>query len=959
MELSKELADIEKKWQDYWASEHIFEPEIDRRKEAFYLQVAYPYPSGAMHIGHARTYTVADIVAKYNKLKGKNVLMPMGWHVSGTPVIAAVEALQRGDEKTIKVFHERARIPMEDFKFLTASPESFVDYMINKAKYGYKAGFKKLGLGIDWRRELKTIDPTYKRFIEWQYKKLYAKGYIVKKRYPVRYCPACKNPVGDHDLSEGEGLGIQEFTLLKFRLPDGTFLVAATLRPETVFGQTNLWIRPDIEYLKIKVGNEQWIASREFFEKYKHQNKEIEEAGRIKGSELIGKEALAPGIERNIPVLPASFCDPATGTGIVTSVPSDAPIDYVALRDLQQNEKLMKDFGLDIEKIKKIEPIPIINVPDYGELAALKITEQLGIKNQGDSEKLEEAKKIVYKLGFHKGIMNKNCGKYADMPVSKAKELVKKELIEQNKAAIFYELEGRVVCRCGTQCTVRVLEDQWFVKYSDPAWKKESKKTLARMRIVHESFRTQYENAFDWLEDKPCTRSKGLGTAFPWQKELVLEPLADSTIYMAYFTISHLIKNVPAEKLEEEVFDYIFLNKGNVEDIAKKYGIKASLLKEMRESFDYWYPLAYNVSALELIPNHMSFSIFQHTAIFPPNKRQKGTLNLGMVVLEGRKMSSSKGNVVLINDLCDSLGADFVRFFLMNIVEPWEELNWQQREIEKSFSRLRNFVETIFSIAESSKGKAKLNAMDAAERWFYNRLNERINEYNSAMENMELRRALQSISFQLMKDFAWYEKRKSRENKALNNYFVKNWVLCIAPFMPHIAEELWHRLGFKSSVFEQRIPEKLRVNKKISMGEELIAGVVDDINEIKRLADIAEPKKIVIYTASKWKWDLLKLLKKKLSAPNASDAIKIAMSEPKLRAKGAEAAGTAKKLSALFTRFQRIEPINEYAVLKSAKDFLSKQFGCEVVIQREDKANYDPKNKAKDAMPLKPAIYIE
>ncbi|MBW1936436.1 MAG: class I tRNA ligase family protein, partial [Deltaproteobacteria bacterium] len=174
---------MEEKWQKYWAEQKVFEPEIDKNKQAFYIQAAYPYPSGAMHIGHARTYTVSDIIAKYNMLKGKNVLMPMGWHVSGTPVIAAVEALQRGDEKTVKMFTERFHIPKEDLKYLTASPESFVEYMINKAKYGYKAGFKKLGLGIDWRRELKTIDEQYQRFIEWQYKKLYAKGYIRKGHY--------------------------------------------------------------------------------------------------------------------------------------------------------------------------------------------------------------------------------------------------------------------------------------------------------------------------------------------------------------------------------------------------------------------------------------------------------------------------------------------------------------------------------------------------------------------------------------------------------------------------------------------------------------------------------------------------------------------------------------------------------------------------------------------------------
>ncbi|MCX8190218.1 MAG: leucine--tRNA ligase [Candidatus Diapherotrites archaeon] len=949
---------IEQKWQKFWSSNKVFEPEIKKGKRPFYIQVAYPYPSGAMHIGHARTYTATDVAAKYKMLTGFNVLMPMGWHVSGTPVIAAVEALQKGNEKTIKIFHENARIPKEDFKYLTESPESFVDYMINKAKYGYKAGFKKLGLGIDWRRELKTIDPQYKRFIEWQYKTLASKGYIIKKAYPVRYCPQCKNPVGDHDLSEGEGLGIQEYTLLKFKLDENTYLIAATLRPETVFGQTNLWVRPDIEYAKVKVGAEQWIASKEFFDKYKEQVKDIEKVGTLNGSELVGRQVLAPGIERNIIVLPADFCDPATGTGIVTSVPSDAPIDYIALRELQQNQALAESFGLNYDLLTSIKPIPIIELEGYGNLSAVKICNDLGIKSQSDAEKLEEAKKTVYKLGFHKGIMNSNCNKYAGMQVNKAKELVKKELIEKNQAAIFYELEGKVVCRCGSQCVVRVLEDQWFVKYSDERWKEESKKTLSGMQIVPALFKINYEKVFEWLDDKPCTRSKGLGTNFPFQKELILEPLADSTIYMAYFTIANIIKQVPAEKLEPEVFDYIFLGKGRIAEISKKYGIKKSVLKEMHDSFKYWYPLAYNVSAIELIPNHMSFSIFQHTAIFPPNKRQKGTLNLGMVVLEGKKMSSSKGNVVLINDLCDSIGADFVRFFLMNIVEPWEELNWQQREIEKSFSKLNSFVELLFRNASKAK-KGKIKGLNLPEKWFYNRINERINEYVQAMEKMEFRRALQCISFQLLKDFNWYEHRKNKYNKQLMYYFLSNWAVCIAPFMPHLAEELWQKLGNRSSIFFARIPKKLKTDQKISAAESIVANIVDDLNEIKKLAKIDKPKKIYIYVCSEWKRNLFGLLKEKLQIPDQSSAIRIAMSDESIKAKGQYAVNIIKKLLAKWSELREMVPVDEMKILAASKDFLSGLFECDVIVQLEDKVEYDPKSKAKDAMPFKPAIYIE
>lgn len=953
------FSEIEQKWQSEWRHSHLFEPSTDANKKPFYIQVAYPYPSGAMHIGHARTYTVTDIVAKYHLLKGYNVLMPMGWHVSGTPVIASVEALKGGDEKTIKMFTETFKIPKKDLEQLK-SPETYVEYMVNKAEYGYKAGFNKLGLGIDWRRELKTIDPQYKKFIEWQYKKLYDKGYIKKGKYPVRYCPKDDNPVGDHDLLEGEGIGIQEFTILKFRLDDGKFVVAATLRPETVFGQTNLWLGSEVEYAIIKIGEEEWIGSKEFFEKLKEQKKGIEIIGTIKGSELVGKTALAPGIDRKIPILPSFFCDTRTGTGIVTSVPSDAPIDYIAMVDLQKDKELIKEFGLDEKMVLSLKVIPIIKTEEFGEESAVSIVEKLGIKNQFDP-KLEEAKKIVYKLGFHKGIMNKNCGKYAGMPVSEAKEQVKKELIEQGKADRFYELEGRVVCRCGTECVVRVLEDQWFVAYSDPEWKKESKKTLEKMRIVPELFRTQYENVFNWLDDKPCTRSKGLGTQFPWQREKIIEPLGDSTIYMAYFTISHLIKNIPAEKLNERVFDFIFLGKGRPEEIAKENGIDKRLLAEMHREFDYWYPLAYNTSAIELIPNHMSFSIFQHTAIFPLKKRQLGTLNLGMLVLEGKKMSSSKGNVILINDLCERIGADYVRFFLMNSVEPWEEMDWKQREIEKGIEKLNSFIESMKKKAAETRDSGELEEtkLDQAERWLLNSFHKRLNSYLDSMEKIMLRSALQEISFKLAKEIQWFERRKSRENKGLYLYIIENWVRCIAPFMPHIAEEIWrNKLKRKDSVFRASLPEKKKTDSKADSSELLIRTVVSDVRNIQRITGKTKLKRVKLFVASPWKWLVLDSIKG-IERPDFNLALREAMKNSEIKARGKEAVNVVKRLSGKIMELKSVERINESETLETAKDFLGREFGCRVEVVEEKNTEKEFKQRAASALPLKPAIFLE
>ena len=947
---------IRKKWQKEWEKDKVNEPEIDKSKEAFYIQVAYPYPSGAMHIGHARTYTITDVIQKYKRMKGYNTLMPMGWHVSGTPVIAGVELIKKRDPKTVKTMTEVFKIPEEDLKELE-TPEGFVNYFVDKAKTGYKAGFKTLGLGIDWRRELKTIDPQYKKFIQWQYRKLYEKGYVIKGKYPIRYCPHDKTAVGDHDLREGEGVGIQEFTLLKFKLDDGKILVAATLRPETVFGQTNLWINPDIEYSIAKVGNETWILSKEALEKLKYQKDKVEEIGSIKGTELLGKEVEAPGINRKIPILPSYFCNPKIGTGIVTSVPSDAPADYMGLVDLQKDEKIAKKYGLDWEAIKKIEIIPIIKTPKYGDTAAVKICKDMGIKNQFDTQKLEEAKKIVYKEGFHLGVMNENCGKYSGMKVEQAKDKIKKEMIEKGQADIFYELEGPVVCRCYTPVVVRVLDDQWFIKYSDSEWKKESKKTLSKMKIVPELYRQQYENVFDWLEDKPCTRSKGLGTPFPWDETKIIEPLGDSTIYMAYFTISHIIKTIDAEKLTDKVFDYIFLNKGSSDEIAKETGIPKEKLEAMNQNFNYWYPLAFNVSATELIPNHMSFSIFHHTAIFPENKRQKGTLNLGMLIIEGQKMSSSKGNVVLIEDISKNIGVDMVRFFLMNFNEPWQEVDWKPKDVESGVKILENFLEKILEKAKEVKGASLLSdaELSRADRWILSRVNSHLEKANAAIENYELRKFLQEMSFMLISDIKKYEKQA--DNNAVWKYIIERWTKCLAPFMPHICEEIWHMLGNNSYVLAEQWPEaeSKMINPEIEAIEDMLNNIRQDIYSIIKLTKIEQPKKITLYIAPEWKYNFIKSLKENMEKTRDVGAlIKATMDK--------EHGKEISKLVPLFVKNPAKLPLhvltqkNEEESLKQSKNALEEEFKCPIEIVRAEESK---EKKAQQAMPSKPAILIE
>ena len=202
----------------------------------------------------------------------------------------------------------------------------------------------------------------------------------------------------------------------------------------------------------------------------------------------------------------------------------------------------------------------------------------MNIKGQ-DDPKLEAATKEIYKKEFHTGVLNENTGKYAGKKVMEAKMELVSDFVHQDKAAIFFELPETVVCRDLTKCVVRIVSDQWFLNYSNPIWKAQAHKALDAMKLYPEKVRKQFDYVLDWLKDWACTREYGLGTELPWDKRWMVESLSDSTIYMAYYTISKYLQHpekygIKPEQLTDEFFDFVFLDKGEVNEVAKKTGIE-------------------------------------------------------------------------------------------------------------------------------------------------------------------------------------------------------------------------------------------------------------------------------------------------------------------------------------------------------------------------------------------------
>ena len=922
-----DLRKFEEEAQEQWT--HAFESNPSSL-EKFYLTVAYPYPSGAMHVGHGRTYIVPDVVARFWRMRGKQVLYPMAFHVTGAPVIGISKRIAKNDPKTIHLYRDLYKVPQSVLDEFT-DPLTIVRHFASE----YQRVMTACGISIDWRRRFTTVDPTYSKFIEWQWKHLFEAGYVIKGAHPVRYCTVDDNPVGDHDLLEGDKAEVIKFTLIMFQHGDA-FIPTATLRPETIYGVTNLWANPGVTYVRALVDGSAWIISQEAAEKLALQDHTVEIQDEIAGRDLIDKTVSHP-LCGKVPILPADFVDPDMASGLVMSVPAHAPFDYIALRDLQR-----------AGKYTQIKPVPLIKVEGYGDIPAQDAVEKAGITHQMDS-RMDALTQEIYSDEFSKGkLFDRHGGK----PVRVARDDIAALMIEKYASKIMYEFDTRpVICRCGNKVKVKILHDQWFLKYSDPAWKKQVSNHLGDMALVPPEVRLEFDRTVDWLKDWACTRRVGLGTRFPWDTTQLIEPLSDSTIYMAYYTIAHKIREIDSKLLTPEVFDYIFLGKESPELPEKKK------LEAMRKEFLYWYPYNYRFSAKDLITNHLTFQLFHHVTIFPRDKLPQGMVVFGMGLLNGAKMSSSKGNVFLLEDAVNDFGADTVRMFLMGSAEPWQDFDWRNELVISTKKQIERFFNTVIEIKDADGEPHDI------DRWLISRLQSHIERTTEALTNFQTRQALQEAYFRIETDLKWYRRRLAENSDGSRELHTlcSVWIRLLAPFIPFTGEYLWKELAGEGLVSFAPWPvaNKKLINTRIELAEELITRTVEDIESIRKLIQMT-PKSITISIAPAWKHEIFLLIAK---SNDRNTVIKEIMKDDAMRKRGKEATDTAKQCTTLIHRLPphvveplAREPINETAVFEAAKKFLEKEFGVPVHITEAESSEHA---KAATALPFKPAIIIE
>lgn len=907
-------------------------------------------------------------------MKGYNTLFPMAFHYTGTPIFAMAKRLGEGDPEIVKTFTRLYGVSESQLKELTV-PE-------NMARYFHKEirkGMVEIGFSIDWRREFTTIDPIYSRFIEWHFGKLRAKGLITTGTHPVGWCPNDNQPVGMHDTKGDVEPEIGEFFLVKFE-NQGTFYPTATLRPETAFGVTNVWANPGVSYVRADVDGEQWVVSKETIPKLEHQNHRVVETGKVEFRELAGTKVRNPITGTEVPILPGVFVEPNNGTGLVMSVPGHAPYDYQALVDLKSQAQSSTTLATDMVSLV---PVSIIRVEGLPTVPAAAIVEKFRIKDQKDP-RLEDATKELYSLEFHKGIMLENTGPYAGLGVDKAREAVVKDFSSKGIGTLYEIMNRPVVCRCGYECLVHIFANQWFINYGDPDWKKLAHESMDRVGILPEEARNEFNYTIDWLKEKACARKVGLGTRLPWDRAWVIEALSDSVVYMAYYVLAKFIsqnwtvfgkfeKN--PSKLSDSFFDYVFLGEGDAKSVTQTTGVPARIVEAVRKEFMYFYPVDMRHSAKDLIPNHLTFYVFQHAVLYPRERWPKGIVANGFVMMEGMKMSKSLENIIPLRQGIEKYGADPVRMGVMATAELGQDTDFSDSVTSSIQERLIGLISQAKKLGRKKKsGPGQYSRLD---RWMLLQLNLAVREASGAMEKLRVRQAINRVLYQLDNDQSWYLRRLGPERSRgdgrsrVLRRVLETRARLLAPIAPHTAEEVWSLLGNKGLVAKASWPEadERLLDSQDEQAESLVKQTLEDTQEILKTMEL-KPSRVVFYTPAAWKW---KIFLKAMSLYAGTEPVKenfvaVVMADPELRKLGRSSADYAAKIGREVRQYSSemkknrmdVGPVDENAVLKEAAEFFARELRAKVEVWGEDDTSvYDPKGRARLSEPYRPGIYVE
>lgn len=738
--------EIEKKWQKYWADNNTFKMEEKPDMEKYYVLEMFPYPSGKLHMGHVRNYSIGDVVARFKNMQGYNVLHPMGFDSFGLPAEnAAIKHGVAPDIWTWDNIHE-----MEE-------------------------QLSELGLSYDWDREVCTCHPDYYKWMQWIFIQFYKKGLAYKKENPVNWCPDCQTvlaneqvvdgvcercgaPVGKKNLSQwyfkitdyaerllknldtldgwpnkvkimqknwiGKSVGAEVDFAIK---DDERKLKIFTTRVDTLFGVTYMVLAPEHPYVNSLVeGTEYEQAVKEYIDRCQHMSDiERTSTSNEKTGVFIGKYAINPVNGKEVPIYISDYVLMGYGTGAIMAVPAHDERDF----------DFATKFGLDI--------IPVVDPgnPDI------------------DVNSLKEAfvaEGTMINSGKFDGMNNREA-------IKKVIEWVEEEGI--GKATVNYRLRDWLISRqryWGTPIPM--------IHCEHCGWVPEKEENLPVLLPTDIEFTGKGESPIATSKTFVDTVCPVCGA--PAKREIdTMDTFLDSSWYFLRYC---------DPKNENEVFD--------------------------KEKVKYWMNVDQYIGGVEHAILHLMYARFFQMALYDlglvtDEEPFKNLLTQGMVNKDGKKMSKSLGNVVSPAEILEKYGADTARLFILFAAPPEKELDWSDAGVEGSFRFLNRVYRLVYETVQKYGFKTTdfeiRNDNDKQLNYMANYAVKKVSD--DAGGRFQFNTAISTI-MEFVNELYRY-KELPDVNEGLINACIEKLVLILSPFTPHVCEEMWEYLGHTGSLY--------------------------------------------------------------------------------------------------------------------------------------------------------------
>ncbi|SHE44617.1 leucine--tRNA ligase [Caloramator proteoclasticus] len=743
---------IEKKWQEKWEKENNFHGEDFSEKPKYYMLVMFPYPSGKLHMGHVRNYSIGDVIARFKRMQGYNVLHPIGFDAFGLPAENA--AIKHG-------------IPPKDW---TISNMAEMEDQL-----------KRLGFSYDWQREVKTCMPEYYKWTQWMFLQMYKNGLAYKKKSFVNWCPSCETVLANEQVVNGEcercgtpvgkknleqwyfkitdyaerllndidrlkgwpdkvkimqenWIGKSTGALIDFKIEGREDKITVfTTRPDTVFGVTYIVLAPEHPLVQeISKGTEYEKQVTEFVNKMQFVNEVTRTSSDLeKEGVFTGAYAINPANGERIPILTANYVLLDYGTGAVMAVPAHDERDF----------DFAKKYNLPIKVVinpegENLNPNTMTNA--YTEDGIMCNSKRFdGMKNR------EAYNKIIDYL------KEKGAGDY------KVNYRLRDWLISRQR----YWGAPIPIVYCDHCGEVPVPEEQLPVLLPEDVvftGKGESPLTTS------ESFM-----------NTTCPKCGGRATR---EKDTMDTFVCSSWYFLRYTDATN----------QNKAFDF--------------------------EKAKYWMDVDQYVGGVEHAILHLLYSRFFTKALYdfkisPVDEPFKNLLTQGMVLKDGAKMSKSKGNIVSPEEIIKEYGADTARLFIMFAAPPERDLEWSDQGVEGCF----RFLNRVWRLVDELKDRCKttstidlqqLSKDDKEMRRILHSVVKKVTE--DITERFNFNTAI-SATMELVNALYQYKEKEDAKDEILKEAAEK-LILILAPFVPHITEELWEMIGKTGSVHQQMWP---------------------------------------------------------------------------------------------------------------------------------------------------------